>query len=292
MAVDATETHYIARLTAFLGTVRVGKNGGTLMNADAGEWLEVNDRVMTGADGRCEIAFSSESKLWLSPNSDITVHVDTGPVQSLSVTLGELRFKLRHINDNSDKFRFRTSAAVAAVRGTVLGVSQQTCGGGGDISSVEVSEGDVEVTQGSAMVDVTAGNEDDLCDGCPDPFHDTCDAGMPGTIAMTGGSCTFDSVSNSSTMTIQGDASGDVGDYIGFGAFAQSVDLSSIRCGVWAHTGEPHWCTRTQGQPDRTSWSMSTANNGTPGSSVPIELYLSGPAGQTKDDRIANLVCH
>lgn len=136
------ETDYDARLTQAAGEVTVfaADQAAEGVPADADMPLEAGDRVVTGADGTCEIALDAEHAITLKENSSFTLSKPAKADTILELTVGSLLAKFSKLLAGQS-VKVRTPTAVAAVRGTELGVEVE-----GSESHVAVfDEGRVEV---------------------------------------------------------------------------------------------------------------------------------------------------
>ena len=131
------------RVTMVEGTVTIFSRGADEgVPAEEGMPLEEGDNVRTGADGRAELALSSDSVIALGPASIITLS-DLEPKQTLlNLDLGTLVAKLRWKATPGRRMDVMTPTAVAAVRGTEFGVTVQE---GGETSVGVFDEGRVAV---------------------------------------------------------------------------------------------------------------------------------------------------
>jgi hypothetical protein len=95
---------------------------GEFVEAELNAPLAAGDLVRTGSDGSAEIALDGESVVDLAPNSDFLV-TSLDPAQTeFHLGFGSLVAKLKSLT-SGEGMTFRTSNAVAAVRGTELGVA-------------------------------------------------------------------------------------------------------------------------------------------------------------------------
>lgn len=132
-----------ARVTLVEGQVTIFSKGADEgVPAAEGMPLEEGDSVRTGAEGRAELAFSTNSVIALGPASIITLS-DLAPRQTLlNLDLGTLMAKLRWKGTPGRRMDVMTPTAVAAVRGTEFGVAVLE---GGETSVAVFDEGRVAV---------------------------------------------------------------------------------------------------------------------------------------------------
>jgi len=153
-AASAEEPAWDARLTSISGDVRVSLSDAEEQGESAAEAdtpLSAGDRVLTGPDGKAEIALESESLIELGPNSEFVVGSLDRTDSSFTLSFGHLIAKLRSLASFEGRLRVHTPSAVAAVRGTEFGVdvSEQegTAIGVFDEGEVEVSSQGAEFPQ-------------------------------------------------------------------------------------------------------------------------------------------------
>ncbi len=84
--------------------------------------LESGDVVQTGADGSCEIALEDGNLLKINSGTEFKVERLEKEDTSFTVSFGSLLAKLAGLVENKSRVEFKTPTAVAAVRGTELGV--------------------------------------------------------------------------------------------------------------------------------------------------------------------------
>lgn len=75
--------------------------------------------VRTGEDGAAELRFPNKSKIWLKPNSTIEIEQHQSLAAKIAVVAGYIKARVPHLK-RKEVFELRTTAAVAAVRGTEL----------------------------------------------------------------------------------------------------------------------------------------------------------------------------
>ena len=156
-----------ARLTTVEGTVYVhlhGQPDGEFIAAEADAPVEEGDLVRTGTDGRAEVTLDGETVIEMSPNTDFLVNSLAQEQTEFHVGIGAIVAKIKTLLAGR-AMRFTTVSAVAAVRGTELGVSQA-----GDDSPARIGvfdEGHVSVTtpKGGGEVKLGPGQETDVARG-------------------------------------------------------------------------------------------------------------------------------
>ncbi len=116
-----------ARLTAVSGEVRViaADDGGPAL-AEAGLPLDEGDRIQVGDGGSAEIALDGTSVMSLGPGADFTLTALSKAKAQFALAFGLLLAKIQHLGE--PRLSVRAPAAVAAVRGTELGVSVGAAG--------------------------------------------------------------------------------------------------------------------------------------------------------------------
>ncbi len=158
-----------ARLTSVTGTVYLhlhGQPDGDYIQAQAGASLEEGDVVRTGDDGSAEVTFQGPSVVDLTPNTDFAVKSLAPDDAEFDLGLGTLIAKIQHLLEGR-QLRFATPTAIAAVRGTELGVSQD---GNDEPARVGVyDEGRVSVSEPGqeAQVQLGPGQETEVYRGRP-----------------------------------------------------------------------------------------------------------------------------
>lgn len=156
-----------ARLTSVEGTVYLhpqDREEGDFVKAQADAELDEGDLVRTGKDGRAEITVDGETVIALEPNTDFVLTSLAPESTEFHLGIGAIAAKIKKLLEGQ-AMSFRTPTAVAAVRGTELGVSQD-----GDESPARVGvfdEGNVAVTgaKGGDEVRLGPGQETEVAKG-------------------------------------------------------------------------------------------------------------------------------
>ena len=118
------------RLVTVSGSVFVrtaGSPADRFVTAQAGMSLEPGDVVRTGLDGGAEISIDGQSVILLSPGSDFALQSQEPSETRLFLGLGRLLAKIEKMVAGR-KLTFATPTAVAAVRGTELGIEELETG--------------------------------------------------------------------------------------------------------------------------------------------------------------------
>jgi len=117
--------HWDARVVSVQGEVLVQPaDGGDQVAAEVGMPLEQGDRVTTSEGASAELSLNGESLLALRENSDFTLEETETSQSSFLLSVGSLLAKIEALGVRN--MRIRTPTAVAAVRGTELGVEVDT----------------------------------------------------------------------------------------------------------------------------------------------------------------------
>ena len=150
-----------ARLTSVRGKVRVFEPTSPKgLPATVGLPLEDGDRITVGAGGSVEISIDGASVVRLGENSDFTLGSARRSGSIFHLTVGSLLAKLRKLAPG-ENMEFRGPAAVAAVRGTELGVEAA-----GNESRVGVfDEGRVEVSNEAGKRTLEPNQETSVSEG-------------------------------------------------------------------------------------------------------------------------------
>jgi len=115
-----------ARLTFLSGAVYLHTSKqaeGEFVEAEKDFPLAAGDIVRTGTDGSAELSIDGGSVIELSANSDFIVNSLNPAGAEFHLGIGRMLAKLRKLAQGQ-RISFRTSSAVAAVRGTELAVEQ------------------------------------------------------------------------------------------------------------------------------------------------------------------------
>ncbi|MBI3507735.1 MAG: FecR domain-containing protein [Proteobacteria bacterium] len=112
-----------ARLSSVQGEVAIVLRGDAqTRQAAAGTPVDRGDEIRTGADGRVELALSSEGMIELGPNSSLTVANLEEKHTFIDLARGTLVAKLKWLKSEGRRLEVRSPTAVCAVRGTEFGV--------------------------------------------------------------------------------------------------------------------------------------------------------------------------
>lgn len=142
------EASWDARVTRVSGMVKVRMAGaaeGGEIDAKADMPLSPGDRVLTGRDGKAEIAFEGESAIELGSNSNLEIEDVAKNGTSLRMKAGYLVAKIKFMLNR--RFRVRTPTSVSAVRGTEFAVEIADESSGKTVVGV-FGEGKIAVSQG------------------------------------------------------------------------------------------------------------------------------------------------
>ncbi|UPT72573.1 MAG: methylmalonyl-CoA mutase family protein [Elusimicrobiota bacterium] len=141
LAVPAFAENWDARLGDVSGDVSVQPaDGSPEVSGEADMPLEEGDRVVVGEGGSAEVALDGGSLITVREKSDLKIEKSDKADSSFFLAAGSLLAKIQKLG--TQRFRVRTTSAVAAVRGTEFGVEVD-----GEDSHVGVfDEGKVEVT--------------------------------------------------------------------------------------------------------------------------------------------------
>ena len=139
--------------------------------------LNAPARVVTGSSQTVVAVDLLGDVAYQGPNGDVTYHWDglTPAVDFNGPSTASLDVKVLTALSSADagiptRFLMRTRTTSIAVRGTAFTVSEcSATGTSAPVDDIDVSEGDVDVQSGVTDVDVPAGKEDDVCNGCANP---------------------------------------------------------------------------------------------------------------------------
>ena len=140
-----------AKLVTFTGQVSVMRDT-TLWALKAGDLIQPQQVVRTGADGYAVFQVSDGSKFEVFPNSKVVFRANRGDWKDLlEVFLGKVRVQIEHFGGLPNHNKVRTPSAVISVRGTVFDVDvedEETA-----TTLVLVEEGRVEVARALRLND-------------------------------------------------------------------------------------------------------------------------------------------
>lgn len=158
-----------ARLTQVDGTVYIhlhDQDDDQFVRAQADAGVEAGDMIRTGDDGTAELTLDGQSVIEINPNSDFIVNSLAPEQTEFYVGIGSILAKIKHLVEG-ESMEYHTPTAVAAVRGTELGVSQEP---GDQVAHVGVfDEGRVAVSlpSGGQPTQIGPGQELALQKGRP-----------------------------------------------------------------------------------------------------------------------------
>lgn len=132
-----------AVVSMVLGDVKV-QNVLEVSDLEVGYRLREGDTIITSSDSECEVQIDKKILVRISENtkasfSQIALSVDKGKNNVIELVNGSLKSAVKDLG--KDKFKVKTSTAVAAVRGTKFSVSVDEKNN----TKIVVSEGKVEV---------------------------------------------------------------------------------------------------------------------------------------------------
>lgn len=113
------------------GSKPAGLNGDR-QPIEKGSFIQINDRIVTEADGRVRLRFPELSEIFISPGSSVVIEEAllekrSGPSKRtimLDLHRGKVRSRVQgRYDDGESKFQVKTRAAVAGVRGTDFVIS-------------------------------------------------------------------------------------------------------------------------------------------------------------------------
>jgi hypothetical protein len=116
------------RIAALAGTVEIqGETEGKWVAAVVGAEVPEGGAVRTSGDGRAELLYPDGTHVWMKENSSVTIETQRSLLSRLSVAWGSIKARIPHLSSNR-RMEFKTSTAVAAVRGTELVITQDKGG--------------------------------------------------------------------------------------------------------------------------------------------------------------------
>ncbi|HNY39776.1 MAG TPA: FecR family protein [Bryobacteraceae bacterium] len=132
-----------ARLAALEGAVSIQKAGG-LWALNVGDVIQVQQVVVTGADGYARFEVADGSTFEVFPSSKVTFRNNPGDWRDLvDVWLGRIRVHIQKLGGMPNPNRVQTPTAIISVRGTVFDVAVTD---DDETTTVAVAEGQVAVT--------------------------------------------------------------------------------------------------------------------------------------------------
>src|SRR5271156_5532262 len=150
---------YAAKVLTMTGTVSVLKDMVPIALME-GSMVEVQQMIVTGADGHAVFQVSDGSTFEVFPNSHLVFRKNAWNVKDLiDLLVGRIRVHIEHFGNVPNPNRILTPTAVISVRGTTFDVSVNE---DDETTTVEVEEGVVEVQHallpGGSPRTVTAGD--------------------------------------------------------------------------------------------------------------------------------------
>lgn len=132
-----------ARLVALEGAVSIQK-AGSLWALNVGDFIQVQQVVVTGGDGYARFEVADGSTFEVFPSSKVTFRNNPGDWRDLvDVWLGRIRVHIQKLGGLPNPNRVQTPTAIISVRGTVFDVAVTD---DDETTTVTVAEGQVAVT--------------------------------------------------------------------------------------------------------------------------------------------------
>ncbi|MBI4386087.1 MAG: FecR domain-containing protein [Elusimicrobia bacterium] len=148
---EAEPAQVAAVITFVKGKVVVVRpGGGEPVRAKKGEFLNEGDIVRTGPKEKAAVAFMEGAEVRINENTEFEVSRQGGPKKERKVFLPKGQVWTRLLHHNAE-FAIRTTAAVAAVRGTEADVEMS------NLMTVKVYEGTVDLMNKAGSTALTAG---------------------------------------------------------------------------------------------------------------------------------------
>lgn len=164
----AQEDNSVGIVTAVSGEVTVTDQDGTESLAE-GDPIYMGDLIRTGDGSGVKIVFDDESLISLGDNTEIEinefVYTPSERKSVTNITKGKVRALISNIKDRDSEVEFKTSNAVAGIKGTTLYIDA-------DSELFGVREGQVDVTgvrPGSPTVSLGPNEYTRVVDGNPIP---------------------------------------------------------------------------------------------------------------------------
>ena len=129
-----------AQLKEFQGNISVLKdNNPWALNAN--DWVQVNQTIVTLADGYGKFQVNDGSTFEVFPNSRVVFRKNSSMMDLLDLMLGKVKVHIqRGLGGQPNPNNVRTPTAIISVRGTTFEVKADV-----DLTQVDVEEGHVEV---------------------------------------------------------------------------------------------------------------------------------------------------
>lgn len=124
LAAGAAWADGVTRVAALAGTVELQKEAeGAWEPATVGIEVPEGGSVRTSGDGRAELHYPDGTRVWLKESTKVTIETQRSLLSRMSIAFGSMKARVSHLARNR-RMEFKTATAVAAVRGTVLTISQ------------------------------------------------------------------------------------------------------------------------------------------------------------------------
>jgi hypothetical protein len=168
------------------GNVLVMKQGNTQwVKGEAGMTLETNAKIRTETGGKAQISFFEGSTIDLDGDTEISLAELSlaGAASKIKINqvIGNTVSRVKKLVDPASGFEIETTAAVVAVRGTVLGVAVDPSG----VTVVDNIEGLISVKAQGVEVTLTAGTQTTVLPGetpgKPEPIVTPANGNTPTT---------------------------------------------------------------------------------------------------------------
>lgn len=155
---QATEIRLLDR-TGSVYVHLAGTPDEDLVEAPAQSSLDEGDQVITGKYSTARLLMDGQSIIELGPQSDFTIKKLEGPSFDFFLAGGRFLAKIKSLMESKKVMNVRTPVAVAAVRGTELGIIYDDEKGLNDVCVFDEGEVAVESTSTGQTVVLNAGTE-------------------------------------------------------------------------------------------------------------------------------------
>ena len=133
---------YAAKVVSMTGSVSVMKDTVAIALME-GSSVQVQQMIVTGADGHATFQVSDGSTFEVFPNSHVIFRKNAwNPRDFIDLMVGRIRVHIEHLGSTPNPNKIHTPTAVISVRGTTFDV---TVGEDDETTTVEVEEGLVQV---------------------------------------------------------------------------------------------------------------------------------------------------